>query len=125
MVWGTEFGGRRGGLVAEPVGIADETIAQVRAFQQVVEAVLEEDFEFDAYVNLLLRQGMDSMLADLLGPVDASVLIKSFQQLGATHPDVLYGFIARTLRAGELAEAQAKVRRQMGFRPQHRDANPS
>lgn len=111
--------------MAEQVGIADETIAQVRAFRQVVEAVLEEDLEFDAYVDLLLRQGMDSMLADLLGSVDSSVLIKSFQQLGASHPEVLYSFVAGTLRAGELVEAQAKVRRQMGFRPQHRDANAS
>ena len=66
--------------------ISEEMYARVMEFKQVVEAVIKEEISFDVCVELILGQGINSMLADLLGSVDPITLLSSFQQLGSQYP---------------------------------------
>jgi len=57
------------------------------------------------------------MMADLLGPLDPSILLSSFQQLGRQHPMQTYGYIAEMLKKGAAILQQEQLKRKMGFLP--------
>lgn len=95
----------------------DELYAKVLAFKPAVEAVLEKETGLDDCAALILGQGIDSMLADILGSVDQPTLLRSFQQLAARHPEAVYGFVTETLRGGAAGQHREEMRRRFGFRP--------
>ena len=97
------------------IAISKEMYARVAEFKQVVEAVIEEEISFDDCVDLILEQGIDSMLADLLGSVDPIILLNSFQQLGSQHPAQVYRYVAETLSQGVCVEEREKMRQRLGF----------
>ncbi len=99
------------------VDISDEMLHRIHAFKQVVETVVEEELDFPAYMELLLHQAINSMVADLLEPVDREILVRSLQQLGAEHPEQVYGFIAKTLKTGAADMARRTVKKRLGFHP--------
>ncbi len=99
------------------INISEKLYARVEAFQEVVEAVLEEKISFDDCVELILGQGINSMLADLLGSVDPATLLSSFQQLGSQYPTQVYGYVSETLRGGAAAQERERLKRQLGFHP--------
>ena len=72
------------------ITISKEIYARVMEFKNVIEAVIEEEINSDSCVELILSQGIDSMLADLLSPLDQTILLKSFQQLGSQYPTQVY-----------------------------------
>ncbi|GAH77775.1 unnamed protein product [marine sediment metagenome] len=86
---------------------------QVTEFKHVVKAVIEEEVSSNDCVELILGQGINSMLADLLGPLDQIILLKSFQQLGSQYPTQVYRYVAETLKTG--AAAQEKMKQKLGF----------
>lgn len=85
------------------VSVPEELHSRVKEFKSVVEAVIEEPIDFDDCVVLILGQGIDSMLADLLSPVDQATLVTSFQQLGSQYPTQIYKYVAETLKRGAAA----------------------
>jgi hypothetical protein len=95
--------------------IPDEMLARVAAFTQVVEAVIDEKIGLDECVRLVLDQGINSILGDLLGSVEASVLLTSLEQLGSQYPKEVYGYIAETLRRGQAAQEREKLKHKLGF----------
>ena len=97
------------------IAISEKMYARVAEFKQVVEAVIEEKINFDDCVELILGQGIDSMLADLLGSVDQTTLLTSFQQLGSEYPGQVYQYVAETLRRGAAVQERESMRRQLGF----------
>jgi hypothetical protein len=98
------------------ISISEDTYERLAAFKGVVEAVIEEEIDFDTCADLILGQGIDAMLADLLGPLDPGTLLKSVQQLGAEHPAQVYSHFAETMRRGaDVQQARESVRRQLGF----------
>lgn len=85
-------------------------------FKQVVEAVLEKEISFDDCAVLILEQGIDSMLTNILGSLEQTVLLASFQQMGSKYPTQTYGYVAETLRRGAAAKERERMRGIFGFR---------
>jgi len=100
------------------VTVTDDLHKRLAAFKPIVEAVLEEEFDLDSCTEVVLERGLTIMLSDLLGAVEPPVLLASFEQLAAQHPDEVYGFVAETLRTGDaIQREQAKERLGFGFVP--------
>jgi hypothetical protein len=98
------------------ITISEETYKRLQEFKQVVEAVLEEEINLDDCGEMVLGLGIDHMLEHLLGPLEPTILLQSFQQLGAKYPVQVYRYIAETLEKGAAAEEQEEMRRRLGFR---------
>ncbi len=96
--------------------ISEETYTRVVEFKQVIEAVIEQEISFGSCMELILGQGIDSMLADLLASLDSDVLLQSFQQLGSQYPAQVYRYVAETLSQGTVVRAQEEMRQRLGFR---------
>ena len=101
----------------QAITVSEELYARVVAFKQIVDALLEEEIGPDECAALILGQGMDAMLADILGPVDQPSLVRSFQLLGSQYPAQVYGFAAETLKGGAAAQERERIRRRLGFHP--------
>ena len=98
------------------IEISEEIYTRVAEFKHVIEAVTEEETYFDTCVEVILCQGIDSMLAELLGPLEPATLLSSFQQLGSQHPEQVYGYIAETIKRGAETRPRDKWKRRFGFR---------
>ena len=107
------------------IKVSEGISVRIREFKQVVEAVLKEEITESDYVTLILQQGIDSMMADLLGSLDPSILLRSFQQLGWQHPTQTYGYIAEMLKKGAAIQQQEQLRRKLGFLPPGEGASES
>ena len=107
----------KGGKLMAEIAISQEMHARIAEFKQVVEAVIEEEISFDDCVELILGQGIDSMLADLLGSVDQTTLLVSLQQLGSQYPAQIYRYVAEMLRRGAAVQERESMRRRLGFHP--------
>lgn len=99
------------------ITISEGMFARVAEFKHVVEAVIEEEISSEECVELILGQGIDFMLSDLLGSLDQTTLLKSFQQLGSQYPTQVYRYVAETLRGGAAVRGREKMKRQLGFLP--------
>jgi len=88
---------------------------RVLEFKPVVEAVIEETLDIDTCVEVVLMLGLDSMLADLVGPLDHSTLLSSFQQMASRNPAEVYSYVVETLDRGEIARQKEGLRRKVGF----------
>ena len=95
--------------------ISEEVYARVGEFKQVVETVINEEISFEAYVELILGQGINSMLADLLSSAGSTTLLNSLQQLGSQYPGQVYQYISEVLRQGAAVREQEEMRRRLGF----------
>lgn len=105
-----------GNKLAPEMIISEETYTRVVEFKQVIEAVIEQEISFGSCMELILGQGIDSMLADLLASLDSDVLLQSFQQLGSQYPAQVYRYVAETLSQGTVVRAQEEMRQRLGFR---------
>jgi len=92
--------------------------SRLAEFKQVVEGVIDEEINIDTCVDLILGQGMDSLLADLLGPLDSSTLLHSFQQLASQCPAQVYKYVAETLKKGAIVHQKEEVKKKIGFQTQ-------
>ena len=98
------------------VNISEDLHKQIAEFKQVVEAVLEEPIDQETCIEIILKRGIDFILAELLGGVEQPVLVISFQQLGAAYPSQLYSFVDETLMRGKtVQEEREKLKRRIGF----------
>jgi hypothetical protein len=101
--------------------ISKEMQARITAFKLVIEAVLEDQIDFDACVELILGQGMDLMLAGIFGSIPPEILLQSFQQLAARHPGEVYGYVAEVLHQGtaikqeKMKPMKDELQRKIGF----------
>lgn len=100
------------------ISVSKEIYDRVVEFKHVVEAVLEKEIHLDNCVTLILEQGINSMLNDLLGSVDANTLLSSLQELGSQYPAQVYGYVAETLRKGATVQERERMRQKLGFRRQ-------
>jgi len=95
--------------------VSEAAHTAVTEFKQVVEAVIGEQITLDGCVELILSEGINSMLRDLLGTSDAATLLASIQQLVSKHPAEVYGFIAETLKTGTAVQERERLRHKLGF----------
>jgi hypothetical protein len=103
------------GEIMPKIDVSDEMHKRLLHFKQVIEAVLEEEMSLDACAEMILILGIDSMLDDLLGSLDSTVLLGSLQQLGAEYPVQVYRYIAETLEKGAAVQEQEAMRQRLGF----------
>ena len=97
------------------IRVSDDLGDRVAQFKKVVEAVLEQKISFDNCMALVIGQGIDSMLADILGHVDPTTMLTSFQQLGSRYPAEVYAYVAEVLRKGAAAKERERLRKKLGF----------
>jgi hypothetical protein len=97
--------------------ISEELAARMDAFKAVVEAVIEEKLDPNAYTEFLLSQAMDALLADLLRDASREDLLRSLGKLAARHPQEVYAFVVEILREGQAAIDAKAARRRFGFAP--------
>jgi hypothetical protein len=97
------------------ITISEEAHRRLVEFKCVVETVIEDEIDLDDCAEMILEMGIDSMVEDLLGSLDSTVLLHSIQQLGAKYPMQVYQYIAETLKQGAPSEAQREMQRQLGF----------
>jgi hypothetical protein len=101
--------------------ISKEMQAKITAFKQVIDAILEDQIDFDTCVEVILGQGMESILAGLLGSVAPEILLQSFQHLAARHPAAVYGYVAEVLQRGtaiqqeKMQRLKEEMQRRIGF----------
>ncbi|HTC94363.1 MAG TPA: hypothetical protein VK699_13060 [Terriglobales bacterium] len=97
------------------VRVSKEVHVRIKEFKQIVEAVIGEEIGLDTCAELILGQGMDAMLAEIIGSVDKTTLLKSFQQLSSQFPSEIYGYVAETLRTGVATQLKEEIRQRIGF----------
>ena len=97
------------------IRVSKPLAAKIKAIQPLVEAVREEKLSFNGLVELLLQQGMENLLATIMGSVDPETFLKSFQKLGERQPTVVYDNLADMVQSGfgvqpeKLLEAKRKL----------------
>lgn len=89
---------------------------RVNAFKQVIEGVIEQEIDISECFELVLSQGLDAMLHELLAPLDATMLLHSLDRLAAIYPAQVYSYVAETMRQGANAQGRESIKRRMGFR---------
>jgi len=96
------------------ISISVAVLGRVRAFQPVVEAVVEEAFDIESLLDLVLERGLSCMLRDVIGSVDPDILVSSMDQMSVENPEFVYGFVADRIRSGaDVRKEEAK--RRLGF----------
>src|SRR3989344_1681770 len=96
------------------IEISKELNDRIKAFKEVIEAVIDEKMKLNDCVELILDKGINSMVEDLLGNVEPAILLQSFQQLGTKHPAEVYSYIAETLRRGGKINKE-ELKKTLGF----------
>lgn len=97
------------------ITVSQDVYNQLLAFKQVIEAVIEDKLDVNTCAELVLDQGLNAMLAELIGPLDTSTLITSFQQLAAKSPAEVYSFVTETIKRGAAVQQQEEMKRRLGF----------
>jgi hypothetical protein len=97
------------------IAVSDGMYNRVLEFKPVLEAVIEETLDVDTCAEVILMEGLDSMLADLIGSLDHSTLLSSFQQMASRNPSEVYSYILETLQRGTVARQKEALRRKLGF----------
>lgn len=98
------------------ITVSKEIYKRLEEFKRVVEAVLDEELSQNVCAEMILGLGIDYMLDNLLGPLEPTVLLRSFQKLGAKYPVQVYRYLAETLVEGAAAQEQEEIRNRIGFR---------
>ena len=78
--------------------------------------MLEEEISLGDCAEIVLGIGIDSMLEAMVGPLESTILIRLFHQLGARYPVQVYRYIAEMWKQGAAVEEQQEMREQLGFR---------
>lgn len=98
------------------IAISEEMYNRIAQFKQVVDTLVEDETNFDDYVEFILGQGIDSILTALLGSADQATLLESFRQLSSQYPVQVYQYVAETLRKGTQVQELEEIRQRIGFR---------
>lgn len=84
------------------ITVADELYPKLVAFKEVIEAVVGEHMEFDTYIELVLEEGIEAVLKDVLGLSNHQALVSSFSELSTRYPTQVFAHLAEQITAGEL-----------------------
>ena len=93
------------------INLDDPFQQMLESLKPVVESVVEDELDFDSYVNLVLWRGMRGMIADIV-PGDPEILMNSMLLMFEQNPEFIASFIGNMLKAGAPPE-EAKER--LGF----------
>lgn len=97
------------------IAVSEDMYARLLEFKRVIETVIEERLDANACAELVLDQGLNAMLVELIDPLDTSTLVALLQQLAAKSPAEVYSHVADTLKRGAATNQQEAMRRRLGF----------
>ena len=92
------------------VVISDRLYPKLLAFKEVIEAVMNERLAFGIYTELVLEEGMEAILEDLLDLSDHQALVRSFYDLSSHHPIQVFEHVAERIRSGDLPAGGRRTR---------------
>ena len=75
------------------------------------ENIIEEQLDFDTYVNIVIRRGIRGMIEDII-PRDPDILLNSILMMYESNPEFVASFINSVMTSGQVRE-EAKER--LGF----------
>ena len=84
------------------ITVSDTLYPKVVAFKDVIEAVLGEHMAFDTYIELVLEEGIEAVLKDVLGFSNHQALVSLFYELSTRYPAQVFAHLAEQITAGEL-----------------------
>lgn len=96
------------------ITVSDKAYTRLVEFKSVFEAVMEETLDFDAYVESIMKMGIEAVMRALIESLDENALLKSFQQLGAEFPAQVYPHVVKTVRQGAIVRSRAAIRQRLG-----------
>ena len=76
------------------INLDDPFQQMLESLKPVVESVVEDELDFDSYVNLVLWRGMRGMIADIV-PGDPEILMNSMLLMFEQNPEFIASFIGR------------------------------
>lgn len=68
------------------IAIQATTEERIKAFQCVVEEILEQPVSEDVLVELIIQRGLRAMLSDVIGNVEPEILVESIFQMAEGNP---------------------------------------
>jgi hypothetical protein len=78
-----------------------------------VHGIIDEELSFDVYVQIVIIQGLEKMLGDVI-PGDAKVLWDTIKTMAEENPDFVSEFIADALRRGAEITQKEEAKRKLG-----------
>ena len=97
------------------IELSDDGYRRIEEFRAVVCAVMDEEFDIETCLGLVFDRGLDSMLRDILGRHDQSILLESMKQLAAQEPAAVYRYIAEMINSGARIGRARRRRSGIGF----------
>lgn len=97
------------------LSVSDDTLAILRAFKPLVAVEIEEDLDDESLADLVIQQGVMSMIRDLLGPQEHETLVTSFLQMALRYPDQVFQFMTDVLQRGSKQQDEAARNTWIGF----------
>ena len=91
------------------IQLSEDTYRRVEEFRSVINAVVEDELDVETCLGMVIERGLDSMLFDLLTPLEGDVLLESFRQLAAREPAALYRYVADTINRGAQANKEVRI----------------
>jgi hypothetical protein len=93
------------------VNIDDPYYLMLESLKPVTESVVEDDLDFEVYVNMVLWRGIRGIIEDII-PEDPQILRKSILMMYESNPEFVAAFMTNVLEAGT-SRPEAKER--IGF----------
>ena len=93
--------------------LSEDTYRRIEEFRSVINAVVEDELDMEDCLGIIER-GLDSMLRDVLSPLERDVLLESLRQLAAREPAAVYRYMADTLNRGAQVNKET-LRPRIGF----------
>ncbi len=96
--------------------ISDQIHKKLIEFKKLIEVVIEEELDLQTCIEVVILNGMDSMLSDLISPLDHDTLVASMLHMATKEPSAVYQYIAETIEGGALAQQREEMRGRLGYR---------
>jgi len=96
------------------IDLDEDILKRLHHFQRVIHEILDEELAFDVYVQLVLIQGLEKMLGDVV-TLDSEVLWATVKRMAEDNPEFIYDFVADSLRRGAEATQKEEAKRRLGF----------
>ena len=92
------------------VMISKEILERLRAFEKIIDYILEEKLEKESdYVELVLSLGMDKMFEAVIPEDEQALLQKTIIAMFKENPEFVVNFVVNTLKRGEQIRKEEEV----------------
>jgi len=92
----------------------EQVLRRLQCFQKVVQEILGEEMSFDTYLQLVILQGLEKMLRDVI-TADAEVLWVTVKGMAEENPEFVYQFITDALQRGADIVRRDEAQQWLGF----------